>query len=400
MLDYVQSADGLTLAKHGSAPLALLPKLTDRQTEVLLIVPAQALSWHQVQLPKGSLSRGLLAQQGANRLRSILEGLLEEQLLDDPAQLHLALQPQPRADAPVWVAACDRAWLASNVQALAQAGYAATRIVPEFTPESLGQTLYALGDEQQPVLVASMQSAAANTLLVCPLSSSALALLAAGPAAPAPRDWVAEPAVAALAEALLVGPVRLLQRPQRYLEATQTQWDLAQFDMQNSRSNRRWARALQFGRSLWQAPQWRPARWSLLALLLCNLIGLNVWAWREQSLLQAKQQAVRTLLTGTFPKVAVVVDAPLQMAREVAALARASGAASRTDFDAMLASFLALAPAGYALTAIDYAAQELLLKGPPSAAGELSRIVLALKQQGLSASYDGVQWRIKAGAAS
>jgi len=68
-------------------------------------------------------------------------------------------------------------------------------------------------------------------------------------------------------------------------------------------------------------------------------------------------------LTGTFAKVQVVVDPPLQMARELAALQRASGQASGRDLEAMLAAYAALAPAQAAPEAIDDSAGELRLKG-------------------------------------
>ena len=55
-------------------------------------------------------------QPADTRLRSILEGLLEDRLLDDPAQLHFALQPGARAGSPVWVAVCDRSWLRDHLQ--------------------------------------------------------------------------------------------------------------------------------------------------------------------------------------------------------------------------------------------------------------------------------------------
>jgi general secretion pathway protein L len=60
---------------------------------------------------------------------------------------------------------------------------------------------------------------------------------------------------------------------------------------------------------------------------------------------------VRSALTSTFPKsVKVVVDAPLQMEREVAALRQATGAASGRDLESMLAALAAAAPAGLAPT--------------------------------------------------
>jgi general secretion pathway protein L len=396
--DYVLSPDGVAVAGQGSVPLGLLPGLPSSQTEVVAVVSAQALSWHQVQLPKGSLPRAWMAERSATRLRAILDGLLEDALLDDPEQLHLALQPQPHTDAPVWVAACDRAWLKTQLQTLAQAGYSVRRIVPEFTPDQLAHTCCVVGDDAHPLLVGMTPAASQGQpagLVVLPLSVASVAWLAGQLSADLPESVVAEPAVAAQAESLFKRPVTLQQRPQRLLQAAQTGWDMAQFDLLNARRDRVWAQLAQGARSLAQAPQWRAARLALLALVLGNLVGLNAWALREQASLQAKRQAVKAVLTGTFPKIPVVVDAPLQMAREVSALQRASGSASGADLDAMLASFSALAHMDTAPTAIDYVAQELRIKVPPVSVDLQSQTLMALRQQGLAASWDGTQWVIK-----
>lgn len=386
--DYVLTADGSTPTGYASVPLALLP--AGRQTEVVVLLPMSALSWHQVQLPRGSLARGLMAERGASRLRAILDGLLEERLLDDPAQLHLALQPQPVAEAPVWVAACDKGWLGAHLQALAQAGLAVSRIVPEFSPDTLAHTLYVLGDEQHPMLLGA-------NLVPCPLSAATVAWLIEASAQADLPEVVAEPAVAALTENLFKRPVTLLQRPERLLQAAQTPWDLAQFGLVNANRDRAWAQLALAAKNLLRSPQWRAARLALVALVLVNLVALNAWAWREQAALQAKRQAVRAVLTQTFPKIPVVVDAPLQMAREVAALQRASGAASEADLEAMLSSLGAVLPASQTLTALDYATQELRAKAPAVADAEQARVLLALKQQGLAARWDGAQWLLKPG---
>ena len=105
------SADGRQVREHGSAVPALLPSAD----EVLLGVPAAVLSWHQVTLPQGSLG-------GNVRVRALLNGLLEDRLLDDPEQLHFALAPGAQAGAPAWVAACNRAWLRAAVQAIESTG--------------------------------------------------------------------------------------------------------------------------------------------------------------------------------------------------------------------------------------------------------------------------------------
>jgi len=210
---------------------------------------------------------------------------------------------------------------------------------------------------------------------------------------------VAEPAVAALAERFFQRPVTLLQRGQRLLQAASSPWDLAQFEFTNAQRDPRLAAFSQGLQSFWRAPAWRPARWALVLLLVSNVIGLNAWAWRTQADLSAQRQAVRAVLTETFPKIPVVVDAPLQMAREVAALQRASGAAAGGDLESILSSFSALAPVGYALKAIEFTANEGRFSGAALGSAEQARIVAGLQAQGLSASWQGQQWLIRAGSA-
>jgi general secretion pathway protein L len=376
LYDYVLSNDGMEADKSASVPAALLPAVGS-SGEIVALVPPHRLSWHQVQLPKGTLSRGMLQDAGNPRLRSVLEGLLEERLLDDTQHLHFALAPSPQADAPVWVAVCDRAWLRTAMQALEQSGRPANRIVPEFAPDFPVDVLYVKGDPDQ----AQMVFTARGGVSVWPLSTASVALL----------DWpptssiVAEPAVAALVEQLFQRPVTLQQAAQHALQAIQSPWDLAQFDLVSSSRTRVWKRAGKALSSFVRSPRWRAARLALLALLLVNLVGVNAKAWKEKSAIESKRAAVSELLVSTFPSVRVVVDAPLQMAREVAALQQAGGVASSRDLESMLGSFAAVAPANTVANAVEFTSNELRLKGLKLTQEELSELSFKLNAQGYSA---------------
>jgi len=391
LYDYVLTRDGSTVAEQSRAPLALLPLVGKADGEVVALVTAQRLSWHQVQLPKGTLGRRLFQDGGALRVRAVLEGLLEDRLLDDTEQLHFALEPQPPTDAPVWVAVCERAWLRSALQVLEQSGRAVSRIVPEFTPQALTDTLYVTGEADAAYLV----GAAEGSVAVLPLSREAMALLAG----PEEKNVVAEPAVVASAEALFQRPVTLQQSAQRHLQAAQSAWDLAQFDLVTSQSARNWKRWAGAARGLLSAPRWRAARLALLALLAINLAGLNAWAWKEKSLLSSQRQAIQAVLTTTFPQVRVVVDAPIQMAREVATLQQASGAPSGRDLESILGAFGVVAPVNAVPEAIEYVAGEARLKGLKLTAEQLTAIASQLKPQGYAVNVEGDNVVIKQVAA-
>lgn len=386
VVDYVLTPEGRSVGASSEVPLALLPPL-GQADEVVAVVPVHQLSWHQVPLPQGTLGRRFFQDGSTARLRAVLDGLLEDRLLDDMAQLHLALEPQPRADAPVWVAVCDRAWLQAGLQALEQAGRPASRIVPEFAPDTLADTLYVMGTPED----ARMVFTARGGVAVWPLSPASVALLNW----PEGQTVLAEPAVAALAEKLFKRHVTLQQGAQQRLQALASSWDLAQFELVSSRRARRWKHLSGLMRHLAQAPHWRPARVALLALLLVNLAGLNLWAWQEQSRLEAQRTAMRDVLTRSFPAVQVVVDAPLQMAREVALLQQASGAPSGRDLEVMLSAFGALAPANMTPSAIEFVAGELQLRGLKLTPEAAAALAFKLRPQGYQARAEGDSLVIK-----
>lgn len=371
---YVLTPDGRAVGEHASAPAALLPRPSGPGAEVVAIAPLNALSWHQVDLPRG-------VSANSPRLRAVLEGLLEDRLLDDPEELHFAVQPQARAGAPVWVAVCDRQWLRQAVQALEAAERPISRIVPEFTPEE-PPALHAIGDPDSATLVLT----GADGVLAVPLAAQALFML---PPLPQGTQRVAEPGVAALAEQLLQQPVELQQASQRWLQATQSGWDLAQSEFASSNRARTLKRLGVLWADVLRAPQWRPARWGAFLLVAANLLGLNAWAWKERSALEGKRQAVRQVLTTTFPQVRVVVDAPVQMEKELALLRQTAGATSDRDLEAMLGALAAVAPPPAPLAAIEYTGSELRLKGPGLTPEQTSNLATSLRGQGYTAQMRG-----------
>ncbi|MGA8515599.1 MAG: type II secretion system protein GspL, partial [Burkholderiaceae bacterium] len=125
-LAYAMANNAQALSNHGSAPLALLPRADD----TVLLLPSASVSWHRVSLPR--LSRSL----SAPKLRSVLEGAIEEHLLDDAAAVHIAsYRASGSADGTVsWLAVCDKAWLLAHLRSLQMAGHRISRIVPSAFP--------------------------------------------------------------------------------------------------------------------------------------------------------------------------------------------------------------------------------------------------------------------------
>ncbi len=386
---YTLTADGHTAQRHALTEAALLPE-TARPGEVVAVVPIEALSWQKVQLPPG-LPLG--ASQQTPRLRSVLDGLLEDRLLDDTAQLHFALQPGAQAGVPVWVAVCDRAWLRAHLQALEAAGRRVSRVVPEFAPgptASGGPEVSAIGTADDPHLILCGLGADQG-ISVLPLTPATLALAGLGTAAAGgapPTPLRADPAVAQLAEHALGHPVDLHTASARALDAARSDWDLAQFDLSSTSRSRALRKAGGVLSALLYAPQWRAARWALGVLVLAHLAGLNVWAWQEQQALAAKQTSLRSTFTQTFPQVQAVIAPLEQMEREMALLRQASGSFSPRDLEPMMAAAGSALPDGRIPTGLEFTTGELRLRGLPLAPQEEPVLTTRLRAAGYTGRLD------------
>jgi general secretion pathway protein L len=398
--EHVLVTGGGAMDTHATAPANLLPLPSRATGELVAVVPVQALSWHRVELPKGTLQKKLLSGAGNSpRLQAVLEGLLEDRLLDETADLHLALAPDAHDGAPVWVAACNRSWLRAALQPLEDAKRPVTRIVPEFAPAQAPASVHVVGTPEHPQLVAASE----HGVVVLPLSAASLALAQVSAELDAEAPILAEPAVAAVAEQVLQRRVELQQSAQRAMQASQSRWDLAQFAFVNSSRSRAWKRlAAQLQEGL-QAPRWRAARWGVGVVVAAHLVGLNAWAWKEKSALDEKRSAIRQTLTTTFPNVKVVVDAPVQMERELALLRQNSGAASSRDFEAMLAGMGSAASRAASTTpapsALEFTAGELRLKGFSLPDAQAAAVAAQLRSVGYSARNEGDRLVMKPEAA-
>lgn len=388
-LEYVLSADGRTVTGHAHAVATLLPAAR----ETIALVPAQALSWHRVELPKGSLARGAA---GTPRLRALLEGLLEDRLLDDPAAVHFALETGARAQAPAWVATCDRAWLRASLNLLESARRPAARIVPELAPGTA--QIHVLGTPESAWLAYS----GAQGVSVLPLAAPALdwARAQLGDAGADAIPIYAEPALAQAAEQLGATQLQLQPGAERWLQASAGTWDLAQFDLASSDRRRAVQGTLRRVTAIARAPQWRAARWGLGLLAAAHVVGVNAWAWKESTALADKRAAVRGVLGSSFPAVRVVVDAPVQMAREVALLRQSAGAYGPRDLETMLGALGATLPPGQVPQAIEFGNGEGRLRGLPVNPQTVATLNGKLQGHGLVAQAEGDRLLLRALPAS
>jgi general secretion pathway protein L len=389
--DYALTQDGLKPTAQGRTAASLLPAAAGRGAEVVAVVPARALSWHDISLPERVLRSMLSGRIEPARARGVLAGVLEEQLLDDSEKLHFAVFGATSAavgDAPrAWVAACDRAWLQASLQALESAGLSVSRIVAECTPTLPGTARAMLSDEMNP---AQMLLCTAHGVSLLPWLPATLALAQAQP----DLEVLAEPAVMALAEKSFSSQAVLQTRAQRMLLAAQSPWNLAQLELSASPSGRLGKRLASAWQQLLHSPQWLPTRWGLIALVVVQILGLNAMAWKQRNLLDAQRASMQTMLQQSFPDVKLVIDAPLQMQRAVDDLARARGIGSDADLGRVFAIIGPLAPKGLGLNSIEWNGQQMQLQANGLDADSVKPLAAALEARGLRARLQDGQLSI------
>lgn len=377
-LEYVLVAAG-QVVDSGRVPAAQLPDLKDRDHEVVALAPPRALSWHPVQLPPG-----IHAQ--SPRLRAVLEGLLEDQLLDPPGELHLALA-EDNADpaAPRWVAACERRWLATAVQGLQEAGCRLSRVLPEWGPPGPSR-LHITGTADQ-----------AEMLLCSPHGVSLLALNAENLAwalsgSHDDMRWSAEPEWLEIAQEHLPGPVQPWPRSQRWLAAARPRWDLARGLMMRQQLRRS---PLQW----FKAPRWRALRWATLGLMGVNLAGFNALAWSTHLHLQSQRAQLQHMLWQAFPQasLAAAADPAEQMQRELARLRTASTRALPEDLAVMLSAVLPALPADRSPQGLDYTPGQLRLQGLDLSDDQVRALSQRLQAQGYVARLEGQELQLRTG---
>ena len=400
---FALSPDGQGVSQHGMAAADALP-LADAH-EVIGIVPVQALSWHALELPKGSLA-------SPARTRLVLDGLLEELVLDDMEILHCALQPNAAIGQPVWVCTCRLDWLQQHLEQLRLAGCEVQRLVPEAAPLPLQElpepalqqdTLQAIGDPLEGAWWLRRahllsQGGAAPGLLCWPLQAPDT--LEPDPLLPSwlsqaePGRIQADAAVEQRAEQLIQQAVQVRHPSERWLESLSSGWNLSQFSLANQPADR-WKRLLRQG---WQcfchAPQWQATRWGLAALLLVSLLGLNLLAWQAERRLEQQKAEIDRILTSTFPQVKLVVDAPKQMQREVSLLQQQHAVLTGHTLEGRLAAVVASSPEAE-LQQLEWDGQVLRLKGLALGTDQQSAIQSALADAAVRVRQDGNDWLLE-----
>jgi general secretion pathway protein L len=348
---YVLSADGISVGRQGRCAAPMLP----RADTVVAVMAPQDTSWHRVTLPKAP----------AGRLRAALAGLLEEALLNDPDDLHLAVAPMARAGQPTWIAACDHTWLTSQLMALEKAKVRVERVVPGVWPDE-PETAYF---HEAPGGEAGESESAGDVMLTWstgegvaswPLTGSLARPLLPEPM-PQQARFFATPAVATAAERWLGRAVMVQSPSEHLLQAARSLWNILQFEL-TARSKGLYAINDQWRRVL--SPQWRPVRVGLAVLVAVQVLGINLWALHLQHQIKAGKAEMVQVLKLAHPQVQVVLDAPVQMQKETDALRASAGKAGGNDLEALMAAVATAWPPAQSTSALEYDGSSLTLAPP------------------------------------
>jgi len=372
---HVTSPDGLALEAQGQCPAALLPKAT---TIVAVLADAD-VSWHRITLPKAP----------AARLRAALGGLLEEALLEDADDVHLALAPAAIAGQPTWVAAVSRRWLRAELAALEKAEVFVDRVVPMSWPDDppIGHFAETAVEPGGPAHGIALNWAHADGVASVRLQGGLARALVPTPAPPETR-WSATPGAVAAAEQWLGAPVRVMPPAQRLLQSARSLWNLRQFDLAR---RTRGGRALRDSARQLFSPEWRAVRFGALALAVAQIVGLNLWAWHERDAIRQKQLAMQSLVKASYPNVSeldIQRDAQAVLLREAQALRTAAGKPGDTDLEPMLqAAASAWPPDRPAVESLRFEPGRLTLSAPGWSATQIEQFRSVLRPGG---------WRVEA----
>lgn len=354
---YVLSVDGMSATRQGRCTAPMLP----RADSVVAVMAPTDLSWHRLNLPKAP----------AARLRAALASMLEEALLDDPENMHLAVAPMAKAGQPTWIAACDHTWLTSQLMALEKAKIRVERVVPSVAPDEppsayfheFGEAGSSQGAEPGAEMLLTWSTP--DGVATWPVAGSLSRALLPDPL-PITARFFATPPVASPAERWLGRAVTVQSQPERLLLAARSIWNLLQFEL-TPRSKGLYALSDQWRRFM--SPQWRPARMGLMALVGVQVLGLNLWAWQQSQLVKTKRANMVQLLKQAHPQVQVVLDAPVQMRRETEALRAQAGQAGGNDLESLMAAVASAWPREQPTAGLQYDGASLTVMPPASWGG-------------------------------
>ena len=316
--DYVLSVDGQRVTEHGRATPAALP----RAALVVAVLRPGDVAFQRIAVPKAP----------AARLRAALTGVMEEGLLEDEDEVHLAVAPDTKPGGEHWVAVVNKPWLRAQLAALESGNVALDRAAPSWWPDQgvAGHT-FREGGPDEPAQLAWRDDAG---VLCVPLTSPvSRALLSALPEDTVVR-WTATPETALDASEFVGMPVASVTDEEQALRAARSGWNLLQFELAPQRRGVKLVRDLAARFAF--DPAWRVSRRGLVALVVVMLLGLNIRAFQENHRIAQKKAALATTVAEAFPNSKSAYEPAVQAQREIDTLRAAAGRPGDGDIETLL----------------------------------------------------------------
>jgi general secretion pathway protein L len=336
------------------------------------VLASDDVSWHRITLPRAPSAR----------LRAALAGVLEDMLLDDAEAAHFALPAKAAAGSLTWVAVMHRAWLAAVLTELESAGLAVDRLAPALWPGDVARGRFCIepgGSTDAPLRLELADADGVRTVRL--QGTLPRQLLPSGAAV----RFSAQAAAAAAAERWLGAAVAVRSDAEQLLDSARGPWNLRQFDLL---AKARGVKLLRAATRRFASTDWRLVRWGLVTLAALQLVGLNAWAWQQSQTLADRRQAMVDLLKSSFPQVRAVLDAPLQMQREIELLRAAAGRPGDNDLEALLAAAATAWPEGVPpAQTLRFEAGRLTLTAPGLGQEQVAPMRERLRATGLDAEW-------------
>jgi general secretion pathway protein L len=353
----LMSASGSQLSRGDSA-FSEMPK----GDESVVIAPAARVLLLDAKLPKGN----------RRQLRQALPFAVEDRITADPETIHV-VAGTTRADGTTALAVVDKGWLRRVVNALHDAGILPRRMLVETLAPPLEPGAWTVIWREREGFVRTGEA-------------SGLALEG--------------PLELALAMREQQKPEKIVVRPQSSLPdlahwtselgvpvVPGARWDWAQAD--NSEINLLQGDFAGNGTGN-VLTRLRPV-FALAAIIAVVHFAITIYDWARlrNEARQLNVEIEKTFRTA-FPDAKVIVDAPLQMQRNLDALKRASGQAGGTDFIPLLANAAQTLKTSASLRAVNYEQERLKLDVRLPESGSAEQLLQALKNAGLSATLDSM----------
>ncbi|HQS59050.1 MAG: hypothetical protein B7Y56_06445 [Gallionellales bacterium 35-53-114] len=371
---WVLSDEQGALLQSGESTIAALP----RGHECTGIIAADRVLNIAVALPPG----------GRRRWQSVLPFVAEEFTLTDPEDNHV-VPGQALADGRRMIAVMDKAWIARIVEAARQAKLSLRRMVAEvFLPPLAPDSWTLVWNGSSGFVKTGFASGMAldNGNASTPPIALRLSLDAA-PQLPQKIDFRFAQDVAAEQRHMPQWPD--LQIPL----VAGSDWDWRRASIPEDALNLLWGAFAPRARIQQWWPKLRPAVFLLLAILSIEMAGSNIkWAMlaAEKSRLAKEMQRTFRL---TFGDAVTLVNAPLQMQRNLAELRHAAGLPDTGDFLPLLdlvAGSLSRLPAG-SVTGLHYEAGRLDIDVRLASRADFEALKLSMQNSGLGVRVGAIR---------